>query len=120
MPNLHQQRPGLLTYSQHYNAIVHDNRIANEAAHKKWVHSHTQDQIVAANRARGRLRHMANTTNRYPTIIDDRHTKKPLSGFLLFSQEKRAAGHFDHMKVTEGAKLAGQDWRALSANEKKV
>jgi hypothetical protein len=63
---------------------------------------------------------MAKSTNRYPMISDDRHVKKPMSGFLLFSQEKRAAGHFDHMKVTEGAKLAGQDWHALSASEKKV
>ena len=51
---------------------------------------------------------------------DDRQVKGQISAYILFCKERYASGDFKGLKVTEGARLAGREWKALSNEEKKV
>jgi hypothetical protein len=104
------------------------NKAENEAAYKRWVDSHTPDQIRLANTARLALKRKGKKT---PTggkrsgrglspIKDERQVKRPDSGYLKFSADRRASGDFKHITLPESTKLITQEWKELDAGDKKV
>jgi len=112
---------------KHYNHIANERTAARRAEYQAWIHSHTPDQIRVANNARAVLRRKLKGTlkaTKYPAytskLVDDRAAKKPTSSFLVFLKERFASGDFKSINVVEAAKLIGNEWKALSANEKKV
>lgn len=46
--------------------------------------------------------------------------KRNLSAYLLFSAARQDSGDFKHISVPERAKLIGQEWKALSEDEREV
>ncbi|KAI9891832.1 MAG: hypothetical protein M1814_002397 [Vezdaea aestivalis] len=112
-----------------YNQVARENKRKNEEAYQKWVETYSVDEIRKANNARHRIRRFRRQSEsnvkvvRSPVLIKDHRTavkaKKPVTGYLLFASEKRAAGDVDNIKVTEAAKLMAKEWRALTDSEKK-
>lgn len=107
---------------QHYNHLGHQATDAAKADYKRFVESHTPEQIQLANRARHQLRRKLNVkgTSKYSQIKDERAVKRPASSFIQFSINRQASGDFRNIPVAERAKLIGQEWKALSESEKKV
>lgn len=110
---------------EHYNHIA---RVAKEkglAEYKAWVESHTPEQIIAANRARMKLRRDFTPKGKkhaykWPLIHDERAVKKALTPYMQFARSRLSSGDFKNIPLLEGAKLVGQEWKALSAGEKMV
>lgn len=81
---------------------------------------------MTANNARTQLRSKlkGTTTRRTPLhtskLVDDRQVKRPRSAYISFTGERRASGDFKNIGITESAKLIAEEWKALSAGEKKV
>jgi hypothetical protein len=46
--------------------------------------------------------------------------KKYLSSYLIFSASRQESGDFKNIAVPERAKLIGQEWKALTQEEKEV
>ena len=63
---------------------------------------------------------VAKKTKKTKKVVDANAPKKPLSGFMKFSQEHRAAVKEENPELAFGAvgKKLGEMWRALSAKEK--
>jgi hypothetical protein len=111
---------------QHYNHLTHTAKEEKEAELKRWVEQHSAEEIKLANHARARLRAKLesskgkNRHSKWPPIRDERSAKRPVSTFLQFSINRQNSGDFHNIKVTERAKLIGQEWKALSQEEKDV
>ncbi|KAI9779037.1 MAG: hypothetical protein M1816_003766 [Peltula sp. TS41687] len=110
---------------EHYNHIVNQNVVANDAAYKTWVESHTPDAIRVANNARRALNNLqANQkpgsprSRKFPPIKDQRQPKRTTTQYTLFFTDRHRSGDFRHMPIPEAAKLIGREWRELSANDK--
>lgn len=58
--------------------------------------------------------------NKWRHIVDERAPKRGMTPYLAFNVNRRASGDFNGITIIEGAKLIGQEWKALSADEKKV
>lgn len=111
-------------HRQHYNHLAHTNTEAQRAELKRWVESHSAEEIAIANTARASLRRQEDRQKGCPSkfspIHDERAVKRGLNPFLQFSINRNASGDFKNISITERAKLIGQEWKALSAEEKKV
>ncbi|KAH0564740.1 hypothetical protein GP486_001868 [Trichoglossum hirsutum] len=105
---------------EHYENVAKENRASNEAIYKKWLESHTPEQIYAANKARASLRRRSPGNRVYPKLKDERQIPRPLTSFMLFAKEQRASGDMGHLKATEVGALIGKQWRELPEDEKKV
>jgi len=46
--------------------------------------------------------------------------KKGLTPYILFSSSRQVSGDFNNIRAVERAKLLGQEWKALSEDEKAV
>ncbi|TKA82157.1 hypothetical protein B0A55_02047 [Friedmanniomyces simplex] len=105
---------------EHYNHLARTARETSQAEYKRWVLSHPPEQIEAANRARQQLRRKLPQKGKrgWPPIQDERAARTPLSAFLQFSTNRHASGDFNNIAVPECAKLIGQEWKALSGEEK--
>jgi hypothetical protein len=53
-------------------------------------------------------------------LVDERVPKRPASGFSQFVKDRHATGDFKGIKVTDSLKMISEEWKALSASEKKV
>lgn len=85
------------------------------------MESHTPEAIQIANRARNRLRlKLKDQKLKWPLIHDERATKRPVTAYLQFNLNRQKSGDFQNIKMTERAKLIGQEWKALSEEEKNV
>jgi hypothetical protein len=104
---------------QAYNHTANQNKAANKLALKKWVESHTPDQIRVANNARKQLKRKL-TARKYPLIPDDRAPKHPTNAMIYYMKEKHASGDLKGLKISETASLLSQEWKNLSASERKV
>ncbi|KAK5168243.1 uncharacterized protein LTR77_006812 [Saxophila tyrrhenica] len=109
---------------EHYNHLAHSKTEAINADYKRWVESHTPEQIQFANLARNNLRRRLGDavfqTQKYGLIHDERHVKRPASSFAQFNVNRQASGDFKNIAFTERMKLIAQEWKALSESEKKV
>ncbi|PVI07083.1 hypothetical protein DM02DRAFT_649027 [Periconia macrospinosa] len=56
---------------------------------------------------------------RWVKLEDDRELKRPLNAFLRFSVDRRATNDFKKIPVGVSGKLVAEEWKALSASEKK-
>jgi hypothetical protein len=112
---------------EHYNHLAHTAKEESEAAYKRWVESHDPVTIQTANAARASLRRKleANPDHKrkrsaWPPIRDERATKRPLNAYAQFSVNRNASGDFKNIRLGERSKLIAEEWKALSADEKKV
>ncbi|KAK4560561.1 hypothetical protein LTR86_005758 [Recurvomyces mirabilis] len=116
---------------EHYNHLAHQAKETGQAEYKKWVESHTVEEIAAANRARQHLRrlekkkvaddaspHKKLRGVRVQSIHDERRVKSPISAYFQFNINRQASGDFKNIPVQERAKLIGQEWKALNQEEK--
>jgi hypothetical protein len=53
-------------------------------------------------------------------IKDERLVKRPESGYLKFSIERRASGDFKNIALGDATKLITQEWKDMSDGDKKV
>lgn len=104
--------------SQHYNHIANQNKSANEAAHKKWIESHTPLEIAEANLARSQLRNKYN--KRIPVLRDERLVSGRLNPYIIFTKERMTNEDFKNIPCPDRARLIGKEWKNLSEAEKKV
>ncbi|KAJ4354500.1 uncharacterized protein N0V89_006237 [Didymosphaeria variabile] len=109
---------------EHYNQIAKQNAEAKIAEYNKWIHSHTPEEIRAANRARTALKRKLGLKNvsgaRYGKLIDDRPgASGKKSPYILFAAERLNSGEFSGIAGPERLKLVGAEWKALNASEKK-
>jgi hypothetical protein len=97
---------------------------ARVAEYKRWVESHTPLEIRLANSARYRLRRREQLPKKMHTkwreIVDERAPKKAVQAFALFVTDRSSSGDFKNISPPDRMKLIGQEWRALSEEEKSV
>jgi hypothetical protein len=107
---------------QHYNHVANENKLANEAAYRSWVESHTPDQIRAANAARASLKRKIGKkkTKEFAPIEDPRIPKKPVNVLAAFTKERWASGDMKGISVADASKALTNEWKTLPAAEKKV
>lgn len=116
----------LTRYLQHYNHLAHTAKEAAQAEHKRWVESHTPEQIRTANVARLFLKRKAKaasskkTNYAWPAIRDERAAKRPLNAYAQFTANRRASGDLKNISLGDAAKLISKEWNALSESEKNV
>lgn len=56
----------------------------------------------------------------YRAIKDDRIVHGPMAAYTYFFKARNDSGDLNGMSVGERGKLVGQEWKALSAAQKKV
>lgn len=106
---------------QRYNHVANQNKIANEAAYKRWVESYTPVQIHENNNARRYLWRLKGSPKyRLRLVKDERQPKKFTSAFIDFSVERHRSGDLKHMSLADAARLVGQEWKSLNDADKKV
>ncbi|KAI4164054.1 MAG: hypothetical protein LQ342_002289 [Letrouitia transgressa] len=108
----------ILISTQSYNHTANQNKAANASQYQKWILSFTPSQIYDANNARSQLRRQ--TTKAWYKLHDERLVKRQKSAYNLFHSQRYSSGDFQGLKVTEAAKLIGDEWKGLSTNEKKA
>ena len=114
----------VLIQAQHYNHLARTTNQAKQAEYKRWVESHTPDQIQEANSARRQLRRKYPTAKgkaaKWPAIHDERAVKLPLSAYQQFVSNRLNSGDFKNIPPVERMKLIAQEWNALNVSEKEV
>ncbi|KAJ9606798.1 hypothetical protein H2200_008808 [Cladophialophora chaetospira] len=108
---------------ERYNHEANQNKAKNEQAYKRWVQSHTPAEIKTANNARRLLTKKAKAAGKkttYRAIKDDRHVHQPMTSYTYFSKARNDSGDLNGMSISERGKLVGQEWKALTAAEKKT
>ncbi|KAH8808267.1 hypothetical protein F5884DRAFT_362506 [Xylogone sp. PMI_703] len=103
---------------EQYNHRANQNKAANTTAFKKWVASHTPDQIRLANNARKLL--TKTTGKKYPSIADERAPKRPLNAYFLFAADRWASGDLKGISIPQSGSMIHEEWTKLPASEKKV
>ncbi|KAJ4296525.1 hypothetical protein N0V90_006570 [Kalmusia sp. IMI 367209] len=103
---------------EHYNHLAQERAEAKRAEYDAWIRQHTPEEIRAANYARTRLR--GKLPGRWTRLVDERHTVSPakIPPYIRFYKERYASGDFKNIAIGDGAKLIGNEWRALNASEK--
>ncbi|KAF2018820.1 hypothetical protein BU24DRAFT_418374 [Aaosphaeria arxii CBS 175.79] len=108
---------------EHYNHLANQQTETNRAEYRKWVHSHSPNDIRLANNARlalqKKLAGKVKSLSPFAKIEDDRAPKRSAHPFLRFMQERQASGDFKDIKFTDASTLISKEWAALSASEKK-
>lgn len=105
-------------------------RREQEVAYKKWISSHTPEQIRQANNARRVLNLRDNkkaaalgepkpAVRKYNQIADDRQPKRFSTAFIMFCKDRWASGDLKGVSLPEASKLMSNEWKALSENAKK-
>ncbi|PQE11070.1 HMG box protein [Rutstroemia sp. NJR-2017a BVV2] len=98
---------------------ANENKASNEVAMKKWVATHTPDEIRLANNARQALRKLSGKS--VPRDIpDERQPRRPAHALLFFIKDRYASGDFANVKAREALGLIATEWKALPAAQRKV
>ncbi|KAK4506682.1 hypothetical protein PRZ48_000415 [Zasmidium cellare] len=109
---------------EHYNHLANTKNEECQAEYKKWVESHSADEIQQANSARGTLRRKLekdrprNAQSKWLPIHDERAVKRPVPPYTQFTMNRNASGDFKGIALAERSKLISQEWKALSEQEK--
>ncbi|KAF2857979.1 hypothetical protein K470DRAFT_260260 [Piedraia hortae CBS 480.64] len=98
------------------SAATHRDKLASE--YQAWVHKHTPEEIAKANNARMALRRRAAKSHakrfgKWPRIIDDRHVKKPATGYALFVKDRFASGDFKDTSFKDASQQIAKEYQAL-------
>ncbi|KAM0332361.1 hypothetical protein ACHAQA_002638 [Verticillium albo-atrum] len=108
--------------SEQLKELAEKNKLANNAAYKAWVESHTPQEIHAANNARNALRRKLNkgkgTTHRF-AIRDERLPKRATTAYNLFFKARWASGEFSG-SVPESTRRIADEYKQLSSVEQQV
>jgi len=111
---------------EHYNHGAAQARQASQAEYKRWVESHSPEEIHKANAARAVLRREAakdgkgrRALSKWSAIHDERAVKRPINAFTYFSVNRHSSGDFRNISLVDRSKLISQEWKALSEEEKK-
>ncbi|KAF2746461.1 hypothetical protein M011DRAFT_478078 [Sporormia fimetaria CBS 119925] len=108
---------------EHYNHLANERSAARLNEYNTWVHSYTVEQIHQANLARRHLKRIFSDKEKIAhtdPIKDDRRVKKAATGYSKFVSERASSGDFTGIKVTERFKLISNEWKALTADQKKA
>lgn len=109
---------------QHYNHLAHTRKEATQAEYKRWVETHSAEEIALANTARRALRRRLPTkkgnSSKWPNIEDERQVKRATTPWILFYISRQNSGDFKNIPVFERSKLISKEWRSLDEAEKKV
>lgn len=115
---------------QAYETKAASNAGANAREHRAWLQKHSPDEVRVANNARTQLSRIASQpvpagrkhqlTRAYHRLRDERVSKRPQTPYSIFFNERLASGDFQGVKMSDAAKEAGTEWKALSEAEKKV
>jgi hypothetical protein len=101
------------------NRRANEKKAAQEDAFQAWLSSYPPLQILEANAARKALKRRG-VEKGMAQIPDPRLPKRPAGAMLLFMRERHQSGELRHIELGEATKLLAQEWKALSAEEKKV
>lgn len=111
---------------KHYNHLANSRMQESQAEYKKWVESHSADEIQQANNARSTLRRKLEKDrpkgkrSKWAPIHDERAVKRPVNSYAQFALNRNASGDFKGITLAERSKLIAQEWKALSDQEKSV
>ncbi|OAP60602.1 hypothetical protein AYL99_05604 [Fonsecaea erecta] len=108
---------------ERYNHEATENKAKNDRAYKQWVQTHSPLEIRLANNARRQLTKKSKAAGRkkqYKAIQDDRSVHRPRNAYAFFFKERNDSGDLRGMTVGERGKLIGQEWKKLSAADKKT
>lgn len=100
--------------SQRVDQIAQDNSAVNDANYKKWVLSHTVEEIHNANNARAHLARKFPNRKAGHKIVDDRQPKRPTTAFAAFIKA-RTTGASGFTPLNE----LGAVWKSLTDSDKK-
>lgn len=109
--------------TQRLNHVANENKAKNQVAYQKWLLQHTPAEIKAANVARNQLKRQAKKDGKkkaFHHISDDRLVKQARAPYTYFLMDRFASGDMINMKISEVGPLIGREWKALSADEKRV
>ncbi|TVY13865.1 Non-histone chromosomal protein 6 [Lachnellula arida] len=101
------------------NQKASENKAINDIAFKKWVETHTPEQIRDANNARSALKRKLGKHYAYPLITDSRIPKRALSPYMFFIKDRFASGDFKGISVVEASRLIAAEWKSLPAGQRK-
>ncbi|KAM0723180.1 hypothetical protein Q7P37_001380 [Cladosporium fusiforme] len=82
---------------EHYNHLAHTTKEKSVAEYKRWVESHSVEEIAVANTARRALRRQTDKkgqNSKYPEIEDERQVKKAATAYIQFYTSRQASGDF--------------------------
>jgi len=102
------------------NQKANENKALTDIAFKKWVETHTPEQIRDANNARSALKRKLGKHHAYPPITDPRLPKRAASAYLFFVKDRFTSGDFKGISIVEATRLIAAEWKALAAGERKV
>ncbi|KAJ8130653.1 hypothetical protein O1611_g2974 [Lasiodiplodia mahajangana] len=106
---------------QRLESIVQQNKLANAAAYKAWVESHTAQEIYEANLARRALKKKHNFPKGLLKLIrDERIPKRPSTAYGLYTKARWASGDFSGTSESASeamGRIAGE-WKSLKAAER--
>lgn len=106
---------------QRLEAHVAKNKLANDAALRSWLQTHTPKEIIEANFARSRLNTLEAYKKHVSALHDDRIPRRPISPWLLFtSQRLRTTDRSTTEARSQALKDIAAAWRALSDSERQV
>jgi hypothetical protein len=94
------------------------NKLANDAAYKSWVASHSDVEVFEANKARKSLNRLKASSK--GLIKDDRLPKRPATAFALYTKSRWQSGDFAGRPAPEAAKAIAQEWKGLSNEQRQV
>ncbi|OIW35164.1 hypothetical protein CONLIGDRAFT_689410 [Coniochaeta ligniaria NRRL 30616] len=95
-----------------------ENKLANDAAYRAWVESHSPVEIDAANRARQRLRRLL-PAHKKGDIKDDRLPKQPASPYAAYIASRWKSGELAGESFKDASSDSASKWKSMSAAEKK-
>ncbi|TVY46107.1 Non-histone chromosomal protein [Lachnellula subtilissima] len=101
------------------NQKANENKALTDIAFKKWVETHTPEQIRDANNARSMLKRKLGKHHAYPPITDPRLPKRAASAYLFFVKDRFTSGDFKGISIVEATRLIAAEWKALAAGERK-
>ncbi|KAJ2982297.1 hypothetical protein NUW58_g6473 [Xylaria curta] len=101
-------------------SIAEKNKLANAAAYKAWVESHSPLDTYNANKARKSLKKKFNfPVGPLKTIRDERLPKKPSTPYALFTKARWASGDYTaNGPITEHAQSISREWKSLTTAER--
>lgn len=93
--------------------------MANAAALKEFIESHTPEQIRLANNARLLLKKLTGKA-RGLQLQDSRIPKRTRSPLAIFTQDRWATGDLKGVALVDATRIVRKEFDELSATERKV
>ena len=111
--------------------MCNQNKEANKRAMKRFVESHTPDEIRLANNARRQLNTVrkgeklagqkTSTVGKLSRKLQDsRVSKRPTSIWATFLAQRFASGDYKGFRAPDAIQYIKQDWDKLSQDDRKV